>query len=160
MNKSKVLSVPVAITAYANRSEGFRCLSRVSSAATIGPSVCVRNGNLPGEAHYTCGSPVRTRSCFRDAGFCEIRPRRRANRLKPAAYVDLRVGFAAEVPSASRARGIHIPLEHRELRIATLNDKPVIGIVGDSSTDFTSEFLKSRHAIALFSYGSTRLRIM
>jgi len=92
--------------------------------------------------------------------FCEIRLRRRANRLKPAAYVDLRVGFAAEVPSASRARGIYIPLEHRELRIATLNDNPVIGVVGDSSTDFTSEFLKSRHAIALFSYGSTRLRIM
>jgi hypothetical protein len=41
-----------------------------------------------------------------------------------------------------------------------LNDKPVIGVVGGSSTDFTSEFLKSRHAIALFSYASIRLRIM
>jgi hypothetical protein len=57
------------------------------------------------------------------------------------------VGFSAEVARSSRARGIRIPLEHSELRIATLNDKPVIGVVGDTSADFTSEFLKSRHAM-------------
>ena len=48
--------------------------------------------------------------------FCEIRFRRRADRLKPAAYVDLRAGFAAEVASSSRARGIYVPLEHSKLR--------------------------------------------
>src|SRR5258708_4937306 len=61
----------------------------------------------------------------------EVRFRRRANRLKPAANVDLRMGFSAVVTSSSRVRRICIPLEDSKLRIATLNDKPVIGVVRD-----------------------------
>jgi hypothetical protein len=70
------------------------------------------------------------------------------------------MAFSAEVTCPSRVRGISIPPEHREIRIAALNDKPVIWAVGDSSTDFTSKFLKSRHAIALFPYISVGLGIV
>jgi hypothetical protein len=59
------------------------------------------------------------------------------------------MGLSAEVASSSRAHGICTPLKDSELGIAALNDKPVIWVVGDSSTDFTSEFLKSCHAVAL-----------
>jgi len=67
------------------------------------------------------------------------------------------MGFSTEVTCSIRVRANCIPLEHRELCIAALNHEPVTRAVGNSSTDFTSEFLKSRHSIAPFSYASISL---
>jgi hypothetical protein len=59
------------------------------------------------------------------------------------------MGFSAEMASSGSICCLRIPLEHTEFHIAALNDKPVIWVIGDSSADFASEFLKRGHAMAL-----------
>jgi hypothetical protein len=61
------------------------------------------------------------------------------------------MAFSAEVASSCRACGLRIPLEYSEFRIAALNDKPVIWVVGYPAAYFATEFLERCHALALAS---------
>src|SRR5260221_12190527 len=88
---------------------------------------------------------------LRGCGPGEVRFRRRTHRVKPSADVDLSVGFPAVVARAGRIGRLRVPFEHRELRIAALNHKPVNWRAGDCSADFTSEFLKRGHQILIVS---------
>jgi hypothetical protein len=57
------------------------------------------------------------------------------------------MGFPAEVASSSGICRLCIPLEYSELRVATLNHKPVIRISVDPAANFAPEFLKRGHGI-------------
>jgi hypothetical protein len=52
------------------------------------------------------------------------------------------MSFTAVVPGASRIGGFRIPPVHGKFGISASNHKPVGGIAGHDSTDFTSEFLQ------------------
>jgi len=88
---------------------------------------------------------------FRDAGLPKSGLRRRTNRFKPAADIDLRMGFSAEVASSTCIRLIESPLEHAELGITALDHEPVIWVISDTATNFASVLLKSGHAVHLAS---------
>ena len=66
--------------------------------------------------------------------------------------------LSAEMAGPFRVRCIGIPLEYDKLRIAALNHKPVIWVVGDPAADFASEFLKSCHreVLGLVNWHETR----
>ena len=81
----------------------------------------------------------------------EVWLRRRADRLKPPADVDLSVGFSTEVTSTGRASGIRVPLVNSEFSITALDHKPVIWSIADTPTNFATEFLKGCHALPLAS---------
>ena len=78
----------------------------------------------------------------------ETRLRRRAHRVKPATDVYLGMSFAAVVSRSGPVGGVRIPSVHRKIGISTSNHKPVGGIRGNESTDFTPEFLKCCHALS------------
>src|SRR6185437_5775583 len=75
----------------------------------------------------------------------EVRLGRRAHGLKPAADVDLRVGFAAEMASAGCVGSCGVPDLHGERRWPALDEEPVDRIGGRETTDFTAIFLQRCH---------------
>jgi hypothetical protein len=105
-----------------------------------------RNGRVArkfgGESNYSAITRVVRRSR-------ELRLRGRANRLEPAANVDLRMGFSAEMAGSGCVRRIAIPLEHGEIGITALDHEPVIWVIRDPATNFASELLQGCHAMHL-----------
>ena len=71
----------------------------------------------------------------------EVRPRGRTRSLEPAADIDLRMAFPAEVPGSLCIGSRSVPLKNRELSIPALNHEPMYGIIGYSAADLTSKFL-------------------
>lgn len=61
-----------------------------------------------------------------------------ASGLKPAADVDLCVGFAAVVTCAGRVGGFFGPLENGKLRVAAMDDNPANRIIAFFAADFTA----------------------
>ena len=57
------------------------------------------------------------------------------------------MSLAAVVPGSGRVSSLGIPAVHSKLGISAEDHKPVDGIAGDDSTDFTSEFLQSSHMV-------------
>lgn len=77
---------------------------------------------------------------------------RRADRFEPAADVDLRVRFAAEMTGAGTFRGSQIPAKHRELVFTALDHKPVNGMVADDPTYLALKLFKRRHGFRFERY--------
>jgi len=73
---------------------------------------------------------------------------RYAHGFKPAADVDLGVGFSAEMTSGGACCGGRIPFDHRELLVSTLDNKPVDRILIDNPANLTLEFFQTRHAFS------------
>jgi len=67
--------------------------------------------------------------------------RRRAFRVKPAADVNLRVGFTTVMPGPGRVGGFRVPSVYGEIGIPTPNHEPADRIRRYQSAHFTSEFL-------------------
>ena len=74
--------------------------------------------------------------------------RRRAHRFKPATDVYLGMSFTAVVPGSGGVGGLGIPPVHGKIEISASNHKPVDGIGGNESTDFTPEFLHRCHVLS------------
>jgi hypothetical protein len=55
------------------------------------------------------------------------------------------VGFSTEMARSRVHGGGQIPLDHRELLIATLNHKPVNRILADDPANLALEFFQTRH---------------
>src|SRR5215469_8068890 len=68
-----------------------------------------------------------------------------ANRVEPAAYEDLGVRFAAEMPGRGSIGRFEIPLQDRQPRVAAFDDEPVYGSRRHRSADFALEFAQCRH---------------
>ena len=79
----------------------------------------------------------------------EVRLGWQTNRLEPAANVDLRVGFSAEMAGSGRIRSIGIPPKYSELGITALDHEPVIWVISDPAADFALELPLSCHAMHL-----------
>ena len=71
--------------------------------------------------------------------------RRCTHGVKPAADVYLGMGFAAVMPGSGRCGSLGTPSVHSKLGFPTSNHEPVHGVIGDDSTDLTSEFLQRCH---------------
>ena len=71
--------------------------------------------------------------------------RRSANRVKPAADIDLGMSFTAVMSGSGRFGGFRIPPVHRKIGISTSNHEPVDRIGGYEPADFTPEFLQRCH---------------
>ena len=92
-------------------------------------------------------SPSKGQACsaFRSvSGFA-----RHAYGFKPAADVDLSVGFAAKMPRGGAGGGSQIPLDDGKLQISALDHKPVIRILTDDPANLALEFLETRHAFSV-----------
>jgi len=74
---------------------------------------------------------------------------RRANGFKPAADIDLGVGFAAEMPGSGAIGGSQFPLDDRELLISALDHKPMDWIITDDPANLALEFLQTGHAFSM-----------
>jgi hypothetical protein len=57
------------------------------------------------------------------------------------------MSFTAVVPGSGRVGGFRIPPVHGKIGISASNHKPVDGIGGNESTDFTPEFLHRCHVL-------------
>lgn len=82
---------------------------------------------------------------------CEVRLWRRTYRFKPAANVDLGMGFSAEMAGTGCIRCFRIPLQNTQVGIIALNNEPMNRGICDPAADFASELLKSCHALHLAS---------
>jgi hypothetical protein len=71
--------------------------------------------------------------------------RRRADRVKPAADVDLGMSLTAIMPGSRRVGCLRVPPVDSKIGISTSNHEPVDGVGGNESTDFTSKLLKRCH---------------
>jgi hypothetical protein len=73
--------------------------------------------------------------------------------------------FAAKMPGAGSARSVGIPLQHRKLRLAAVNDEPMSRGVGKPAADFAAKLLTGCHATNLVSQiitklGTTRVMVL
>jgi hypothetical protein len=68
---------------------------------------------------------------------------RPTDRFKPAAYIDLRMSFAAEVAGGGTHRGHQFPLDEEQLLIPALDDEPVGRVLTDDPANFTLKFFQS-----------------
>jgi hypothetical protein len=112
---------------------------RVAATTPVTPSWS-RNQGLVWDTLREVGQSAQ---CLR--GCQEVRFGRRTYRLKPSAYIHLSMGFTAVVPYSRRDCRFSIPFDNREVQISALNHKPVNGIAGHCSADFTTEFAYHCH---------------
>ncbi len=74
---------------------------------------------------------------------------RHANRLEPAADINLRVRLSAEVPSRRAVRRLQVPLEDRQFLVSTLNHKPMSRSRAGDPANLTLKLLHARHAFSV-----------
>jgi hypothetical protein len=72
--------------------------------------------------------------------------RRRADRVKPAADVNLGMSLSAIMAGPRGVGRFRVPPIDGKIGISTSNHEPVDRIRGNESTDFTSKFLQRCHA--------------
>jgi hypothetical protein len=84
---------------------------------------------------------------------------RRARRLKPAADVNLGMGFTTVMPGPRSVGHLGAPPVNGKAGLSAVNDEPVDGITGHDATDFAPEFLYRCHAPAPRSYSTTLVRV-
>ena len=107
----------------------------------------LRHANIPTQAKTglewaTRPSSGKTAVSF---GLFKIWFGRGTNGIKPAADVDLRVGFSAVMTSSCRFGDLGTPAVNRKIGISAVNHKPVQWIGGHDTADFATEFLQCRH---------------
>jgi hypothetical protein len=73
---------------------------------------------------------------------------READGFKPAANIDLGVGFATEMTGAWAQGGGQIPLDDRELQISTLNYKPMDRVLASDPANLALEFFHAGHGFS------------
>jgi len=118
------------------------CIAEQGDCRSLG---LARSSGLIADSNDVAAIKSAARSLFGRRGPREVWLRRRTHGVEPSADVHLGVGFAAEVPCPIRICGRRVPPENGQLGIATSNHKPVCGIVGHDSADFTSVFVKRCH---------------
>ena len=68
-----------------------------------------------------------------------------ANRVEPAAYVDLGMRLPAEVAGCRPIGGFQIPLQNGEPRVAALDDEPMHRIRGHRSANLALKLSQCSH---------------
>lgn len=82
----------------------------------------------------------RTACC---SGYLCHRLARRANRLKPATDIDLRVRLSTEMPGCRTIRGCQVPLDDGELLVSAFDYIPVNRVIAGDPANLALKFLQT-----------------